>query len=117
MDTNSNNIAQDIINFDLLGNTFELVDTNNEEESSIFIPQTVLDLLGSNGVSDCQENDSDYKEFKVESRSNNQCFQEVIEQHLDDLADQINAKSTHWQTNWAVRVFRGNFKQISFINS
>ena len=39
-------------------------------------------------------------------------FQIVSEKDLNELQDKNNAQSTHWQTNWAVRVMGVCFQQF-----
>ena len=110
MDAMQNNNDDFAVNFDLLTDDFELVNTENNSGSSEQLPESLIDLLDSINDGNQQEKYPDSEAF--EEASKKQRFQVVTDKDLDDLASETNAISTHWQTNWAVNVFRG--KKVSF---
>ena len=106
MDAPSTNNEDFAINFNLLTDDFELVNPEINVQDSAEMPASLLDLIDAITDGDPQKKDSDYQAFEEGSKKPR--FQVVTSEDLDNLASETNAISTHWQTNWAVNVLRGN---------
>ena len=105
MDATQKSNSDYIVNFNLLTDDFELIDSTNNCANAEDIPDSIMDLLDSIGDGDPQKKDADYQAFEEESQSKH--FQPVTNEDLDKIVSEINATTTHWQTNWAVNVLRG----------
>ena len=115
MDAAKNNNEEDPISFDLFNGQFEIFPINNEEGLEIGIPSNICELLDSVNTGESIENDDSLKAF--EKTPDKLRFKPVTEQELDALQDENNAQSTHWQTNWAVKVMRGTIYLPNNVNS
>ena len=112
MDAASTNTENYAVNFDLFTDEFEVIGAELNPGDTEDLPETLLDLIDTINDGNNQENSKDVKAFEDENRK--QCFQTVTSKDLDELASETNAISTHWQTNWAVNVFRGKLQYFSY---
>ena len=107
MDAGEMSSGEFAINFDLLSDDFELVEPNKFSKDQINISEDIDKLLDSVQVTNPEESDKEYNEFL--SQQLNVRFSSILPSELDQLEGENEAKSTHWQTNWAVKIMRGNF--------
>ena len=108
MDAATNSNFQNSISFELLDDDFNIFPISNEEEQEIGIPSTICELLDSVKATEPVQKDPEVEAFQNDASKMR--FKVVSEDELDALQDENNAQSTHWQTNWAVKVMRGNIK-------
>ena len=107
MDASLFHVPDEIISFELFPDNIQLEEIENMSESENKLPEDICDLLEAVGSADQHKKEMEMKDFEEQKNKNR--FQVVSEQDLDELQDENNAQSTHWQTNWAVRVMRGMF--------
>ena len=105
MDADKNNQISDVICFDILSNDFELSEDIEISDGDLNIPADISELLVTVHQED-RKNNSEKVHFKNQNEKLR--FSAVNESDLDELEGENNAQSTHWQTNWAVGVMRGN---------
>ena len=117
MDATDTNNSDFVLNFDLLTDDFNLEELNTNAGNNTDITEDIAGLFQSITEGNEPEKDIDSDAFET---SKKQHFSVVTDKDLDQLASKNNAISTHWQTNWAVKVLRGKksitFIQISFKN-
>ena len=112
MDAGEKSDEDAVYNFDLFTGNLDLSNGAKLSEITEDLPPDLQNLLANVSFGDPQKNDDDYQAFEQEAQK--QRFKVVTNEDLDALAEENNAKSTHWQTTWAVKVFRGDYQ--SFIN-
>ena len=113
MDAATNEIIDEAFTFDLLHDDFQLEETDNITICDMNIPSDITDLLDKIQAGQPLENQSDAEAFENENLTMR--FRAVTEADLDNLEQENNAKSTHWQTNWAVGVLRGDYDIIALL--
>ena len=111
MDAPSQQQTDFTLNFDFLSDEFEFTEATNFSGDSEKLPDDISKLLDTLTQAEQAKKSSDFEAF--EEQSNKQHFSEVTADELDKIASENNAIATHWQTNWAVRVLRGNYLQLS----
>ena len=106
MDAGSQQTQEFTVNFDLLTDDLELVEPDKMDKDVLNIADDIDELLQQINTGDPQENDDEFAEFL--SQNANMRFNDVTDKDLNDLEAENEAKSTHWQTTWAVKILRGN---------
>ena len=101
-----------IVTFDLLPDNFTLEEKDLDENTLLDIADDIDSLLASVQVEEITKNDSEADEFQ--SQQPNVRFNTISDEQLDQLEQENEAKTTHWQTNWAVKILRG--KLINILN-
>ena len=105
MDAGASSEENFALNFDLLGDDFQLIDPENIVDVSKELPEDIVTFLKSIEEGETSKNEADSEVF--ESKVSKQRFKVVTQRDLDEIASENNAQATHWQTNWAVNVLRG----------
>ena len=106
-----------VVTFDIFDSLFasdenvtELKLTQEERERL----DTFFDMM------DCavlQQKDNESEDFQRDANTSMKWFLKATSDDLDKLEFQEYEKLTHWQTAWAVRVFKGKFNIFSVKNS
>ena len=96
----------EVITFNLLTDDFDLSEVENVREKVQNIADDIGILLDNVTSEEQHEN---YINYKVENQGfQNECFAPVSTQQIQQLQAFNEADSTHNQTEWAVKCFRGN---------
>ena len=107
MDTHKTQFGEEVVTFDLFNDNFELAEDVTNTEGVLNLGNEIDDLLSGLNTEESNENDTDFQDFV--SQQTNLRFQPVTSMDLDQLEAENEAKSTHWQTTWAVKILKGNF--------
>ena len=109
----NDNSVESIMNFDLLDGTFTLqepdinIELSQEDKEKL---DAIFDNLQSATVKEITPKKTDFQGDAVSSKSR---FLTASNEDLDVLESHEYEKSTHWQTTWSVRVFKGNYCETS----
>lgn len=102
--------AEEIISFELLPD-FDLNESETDMQQLTQEQQEAVHrLMDTVNVSSAAENDADYQAFEEQAADFRHCRKTPEE--VDAIAGKSQTQTTHWQTKWAVKVFKGTFSQI-----
>ena len=103
-------MRKEIISFDLLTDNFTLEETDLNEKGVLNIADDLDKLLSDVQSEKTTEQNDNYKEFSSQQLDLNVRFNQMTDEQLDQLEKENEAKATHWQTNWVVKILRGLLK-------
>ena len=88
-----------------LGEIFDENSLNDEEIQQVTVPSDVVE--GLNQEIAAQNEHLTEKDGTTDPMENESRFDSLNDDEIDKIAGASNAKNTHNQTKWAVKVFRG----------
>ena len=104
-----NNTADDAICFDLYDEPFYFtatqLDDNLAEQDREAIETILVELEDTKPT----QMEAEVADPEKQNQNKQERFVKMSDEELDAMAGETVAKSTKWQTKWAVKVFTGNF--------
>ena len=110
MDTHTEMNSDITYNFDLFSSDFELIKHVNVMENEENIPSEITDLLDAIDKEVPVKKDTEHEDSVDLDQTKR--FEIVTSERIQELQGFNEADATHSQTEWAVKVFRGNYKKF-----